>query len=261
MMTKRRFVGLCCLAAICTLLLSVSAVSAGPKNASVIDQKADAVLRGMCEYLAALEHFSFHTENTIDAVVSPGLKLQFAESVDAYVRRPDRLRANATGDIRNQDLYYDGKSITLTDTDLNFYGTINAPPEIESALDHALESFDIEAPLADLLYRDLYDNIVERAELGFYVGLHSTGGVECHHLAFVGEDVNCQIWVENSKTPLPRKIIITSTLVAGSPQFTALLSDWNVSARLPDSLFSFVEPEGVEKIGVLRAAGSPATDK
>jgi hypothetical protein len=97
--------------------------------------------------------------------------------------------------------------------------------------------------------------------LGFYVGLHSVHGVECHHLAFVGEDVDFQVWIENSKTPLPRKVIITSKLVAGAPQFTALLSDWNVSAQLPDSLFSFVEPEGAEKIGFLPGASSAGASR
>ncbi|MHC4165544.1 MAG: DUF2092 domain-containing protein, partial [Planctomycetota bacterium] len=35
------------------------------------------------------------------------------------------------------------------------------------------------------------------------------------------------------------------------PQFTALLLDWNVDAKLTDSLFTFVAPEGAEKIEFL----------
>ncbi len=148
-------------------------------------------------------------------------------------------------------MFYDGKTITLLDRNFDYYATIEAPPNLDAALDHALEKFDLRAPLSDLMQSNAYDILTENVESGFYVGLHSVHGVESHHLAFRQDDIDWQIWIENSKTPLPRKLIITQKRVAGAPQFTALLSDWNISAQLPDSLFTFVAPGGAEKIEFL----------
>ncbi|MCK5139892.1 MAG: DUF2092 domain-containing protein, partial [Thermodesulfovibrionia bacterium] len=58
---------------------------------------------------------------------------------------------------------------------------------------------------------------------------------------------------ENSETPLPRKLIISEKWITGGPQFTALLSDWNLSAQLKDNLFTFVPPEKAKKIEFLPA--------
>jgi hypothetical protein len=83
--------------------------------------------------------------------------------------------------------------------------------------------------------------------------LSTISGVQCHHLAFRAEETDWQIWIENSKTPLPRKFVITSKWTAGAPQFTAVLSDWDVSPQFEEGLFTFVPPAGAEQIGFLPA--------
>ena len=107
------------------------------------------------------------------------------------------------------------------------------------------------APAADLIYRNSYDILTKDVQSGGYIGLSTVSGVECHHLAFRAEETDWQIWIENSKTPLPRKFVITSKWTAGAPQFTALLSNWDVSPKLKDSRFTFVAPAGAEKIDFL----------
>ncbi len=220
-------------------------------DSSVIDAKADKVLRQMSEYLNSLEQFTFHAENTEDEILSTGQKLQRGRTVNLSVRRPDRFMADVKGDVRNQQLFYDGKTITLYGKNVNFYATIDAPATIDAALDHALESFGLRAPLADFISKGSYEYMKENVDSGFYVGLSNVHGVESHHLAFRQEDIDWQIWIENSKTPLPRKIVITNKWLTGAPQFTALMSDWNLSPMLKDSLFTFVPPDKAEKIKFL----------
>jgi hypothetical protein len=240
-----------CVLAICAILVMVPTLSGAQEETASIDPEAARLLLQMAEHVQALKEFSFHTENAIDVVVSAGMKLQFAESVDMHVRRPDRFLATARGDLRTQNLYYDGKTITLLNPDLKYYGQIEAPSTIHPAFDYALDSFGIEAPMADFIPHNVGDRLEDLVEFGFYVGLTSINGVECHHLAFVEDEVDWQIWIENSERRLPRKIIITSKMVAGAPQFTALFSDWKLSAKLPDSLFAFKKPEGAERINFL----------
>lgn len=239
---------------IAVLVVSISLLPAHGVNAeesSVIDAKADKVLRQMSEYLNSLDQFTFHAENTEDEILSTGQKLQRSRTVNISVQRPDRFLANVKGDVRNQQLFYDGKTITLYGKNVNYYATIDAPSTIEAALDHALESFGLRAPLADFISKGSYEFMKEIVDAGVYVGLSSVHGVESHHLAFRQEDIDWQIWIENSKTPLPRKLVITNKWVTGAPQFTALLSDWNLSPKLKNSLFTFVPPDKAEKIEFL----------
>ena len=66
------------------------------------------------------------------------------------MRRPDRLHADIVGDIINNRFWYNGKSITMLDKDLNIYATTDAPADIDSALSFAAQNLEITAPLADL---------------------------------------------------------------------------------------------------------------
>jgi hypothetical protein len=240
-----------------TLLLAFSlfspALSVGQETMPAIDPKADTVLKQMSDFMDSVDQFSFHAENATDELQTSGQKLQFSKSVDVFVKRPDRLRANARGDFADREFYYNGKTITLFGKDVNYYASLKAPPQIEGALDHAVMAFDLEVPLADIVYRNSYSLLTESANSGFYAGLHYTDGIECHHLVFSYDDIDVQVWIENSKTPLPRKLIITEKWVTGAPQFTARMSKWDLSPQLKESLFTFVPPDKAEKIEFIPA--------
>jgi hypothetical protein len=236
---------------LCGALLSCPAFAQDQVAGKPIDAKADKVLRQMSDYLNTLEQFTIHLENSVDTLLETGQKIQLGRSVDVSIKRPNRLRADINGDIFKQQLFYDGKSVTLYGKKVNYYATVKAPATIESAMDYAEKSFGLVAPAADLIYRDSYDILIEDVQSGGYVGLSTVFGVECHHLAFRGQETDWQIWVENSETPLPRKFLIASKWLAGAPQFTALLTDWNVSAQLKESLFTFLVPDKAKEIKFL----------
>jgi hypothetical protein len=233
----------------------------GPKKAKApdIEPKAGEVLKQMCDYLKNLPQFSVQAEITEDVLLTSGQRIQSGRSVEASVRRPDRLRAESVGDADHRQLIYDGKTITLMDRSKNLYATIAAPPEIDAALEHATQAFNLRAPLADLIYTKAYENLTTGVVSGFYVGLSKVQGVPCHHLAFRQKDIDWQIWVENSPTPVPRKFLITDKTAQGL-QFTAVFTKWNTSPQLEDSLFTFVAPEKAEKIDILPAA-APVSPK
>jgi hypothetical protein len=221
-----------------------------------IEPKAREVLQQMCDYLKNLQQFSFQAEITEDVLLTSGQRIQYGRSVEASVRRPDRFRAESVGDTDNRLLVYDGKTITLMDRSKNFYTTIAAPPTIDAALEHGIQAFNLRAPLADLIYTKSYEYLTEGALSGFYVGLSKVQGVPCHHLAFREKDIDWQIWIEDSQTPVPRKFLITDKSARGL-QFTAVFTKWNTSAQLEDGLFTFVAPEKAEKIDILPAPASP----
>jgi hypothetical protein len=243
----------------CLLAPAWSAEAPKKAKAPNIEPKAMEVLKQMCDYLKNLKQFSCQAEITEDVLLTSGQRIQYARSVEASVRRPDRMRAESVGDTDNRLLVYDGKTITLLDKTKNLYTTIAALPELDAALEHATQAFNLRAPLADLIYTKAYEYLTEGVLSGFYVGLNKVQGIPCHHLAFREKDIDWQIWVEDGPTPLPRKFLITDKKAQGL-QFTAVFTKWNTSPQLEDSLFTFVAPEKAEKIDILPAA-APASPK
>ena len=228
-------------------------------TAPKIEPQAAQVLKQMTDYLKGLQQFSVQAEITEDVLLDSGLQIQDGRSVKASVRRPDRLRVDSEGDVDDRQLFYDGKTITLMDLSKNVYSTIDVPPDIDAALNHTIKAYNLRAPLADLIYANAYDYLMEGTLAGFYLGLSKVQGQLCHHLAFRQKEIDWQIWIENGPTPLPRKFLITDKKAQGL-QVTALLSQWNTSPQLEESLFTFVVPAKAEKV-TLRPVAAPAGTK
>lgn len=257
-----RFIGVlvCCF---WPLVISPAWSAETPKasKAPHIEPQAAQVLKQMTDYLKGLQQFSVQVEITEDVLLDSGLKIQDGRSTIASVRRPDRLRVDSVGNAGDRQIFFDGKTLTLMDRANNVYSIIDAPPEIDAALNHAIEAYNLRVPLADLFYANAYDNLTEKARAGYYLGLSNVQGVPCHHLAFRQKDLDWQIWIENSPTPLPRKFLITDNRgKAKGLQFTALLSQWNTSPQLEDGVFAFVAPAQAQKVD-LRPVAAPAPKK
>ncbi|MDR4506649.1 MAG: DUF2092 domain-containing protein [Candidatus Brocadiaceae bacterium] len=212
-----------------------------------VEPVADTLLMQMSEYLKSAERFTVRSQATFEKVFSGNQKIQYGETVQASVRRPDRLHVDIQGDLINHRFRYDGKKISMLDTNMNIYAAADAPADIDSMLRFAAQHFGITAPLADLVITDPYANLIQNVTSGTYVGLHTVHGIPCHHLAFTQENLDWQIWIEDGRTQVPRKLVITYKLAEGAPQYTALLSDWNFSPHLPDSVFTFIAPEDAEE--------------
>ena len=56
------------------------------------------------------------------------------------------------------------------------------------------------------------------------------------------------IGVRIGPKPLPRKVVITYKESAGHPEYTSFLSNWNLSADVPDSAFVAQVPAGAKKV-------------
>lgn len=233
------------------VVATIAAPSAGASTA--VEPEAAQILRQMSNYLDSLEQFSFSAEATIDEILLSGQQLQRGARVEIAVSRPGRLRVNRTADVVVQELYFDGSTLTLYGKDVNYYANmaLSKPVDINTALDLAREEVGVILPGADLVYQDAYQVLMEDVESGMVVGSSTVDGVEVHHLAFRGSEVDWQIWIEKGDRPLPRKYLITSKWIAGAPQFTTLLSDWDTSARLEDAVFQFSPPPEAENIGFI----------
>ncbi len=239
---------------LCAILMLCNASGAAEKEEpQKIEPRADELLRQSVDYLANLKHFRITGENMVEIMLDSGQKIQVGHSGVVSVRRPNKFWFNRKGDVVDQEIFYDGKTVTLYGKKVNFYATAKAPPTVEAALDYLLEELGMLAPGADLLQKDAYDKLMKDVSSGFYVGVSFVDGVRCHHLAFRGKEVDWQIWIQAGNKHFPRKYVITSKWITGWPQYTLRISDWDVSSDLPDDLFTFKPPKNAEKIDFIPA--------
>ena len=241
--------------------LAVGLPSAAYAQAAGVDPEALKQLRRMTDYMAALPQFSFDTHDTLEAVLKTGQKLDFDFSTKVTVQRPNRLRAERSGDIVSQKFFYDGKTLSLYNPDEKFYATEPVPDTLEQALDFARVTLDVVAPASDLLYKDAFARLTQDVTGAFVVGKAAIGGVKCTQLAFTGPQVDWQVWIAEGDKPLPYKYVITTKYVAGWPAYSVVMSNWNLSPRVGDSVFTFTPPQGAKKIDFLRLTEGGASGR
>jgi len=242
-MTPNQAIGFRRLAAIALLLLLVGSAEAIHAQ-SAIEEQADRVVRAMSEYLSSADEFSFRASIAYDEFADWGQEIQYGAVATISVRRPDGLHVIHDGDERQISFVFDGEVITLLDRAKNLYAQTEAPGEIDAALDRLFERFGFSVPIADLLYSDPHAALTGSADLGVVAGRHTVDGTLCHHVAFSGETLDWQIWIEDGPRPLPRQIVITYKEEPGAPQYRARFSNWDFQPRFSDHYFEFEPPAG-----------------
>ena len=127
------------LAALCGIL-AVGSVFAADPAPSAVSPEADRLLRAVCANLSATKAYSFKAEVWEDAVVF-GHKVSTTKTVEAQVRRPDRVQIEIRSPLHSRGFWYDGQSLTLLDRVHNLYGTVPVPETIDKVLDAANDKF------------------------------------------------------------------------------------------------------------------------
>ncbi|MGA7120695.1 MAG: DUF2092 domain-containing protein [Polyangiaceae bacterium] len=237
------------------------ATNPAPKNprtkpateaAPAVDPRVRESLARMGAFVKTLHEFSIHAETTKDEIVQNDYKVKKSATVDLTVRNPDRLRASAVGDDENREFFYDGKTLTIYSPAQKLYATMDSPPTIAATLDAAKAHYDLELPLADLLYLATGDDLGKNAIEAGFIGPSRVGGVDCEHLALRSPEVDWQIWIEKGDKPLPRRVVITTRNEPTAPQYSAIVS-WNLLPKVDDGMFSFKAPDGASAVPILPA--------
>jgi hypothetical protein len=220
-------------------------------EAPAVDPDALAILRRATGRIASSERFHVKMRTLYDVVQDSGQKLQFGTWDEATIRRPNRAAATFRRDDGHlRRVFYDGSLFTLYDADENVYGQFPVPDTLDETLDFL--ELELGAPLTvgELFYSDL-SHLGTAALEGEVVGVSRVGDHDCDHLAFRGETVDWQVWIERDQKPLIRKMVVTYKELPGSPQFGVFFLTWNFEADAPDDLFQFAVPDGAEQIPVL----------
>jgi hypothetical protein len=234
----------CCTIAALSMLSVVA-------QAEGIAPEAKQILKASTDFLASQQRFIADTRNTLEIVLKSGQKIEFNSTARQSVQRPNKLRAERSGDLVQQVFVYDGKSLTLYQPQEKVYAQLAAPGTLEEMLDLARTRLDIVTPAGDLVYKNAYDILMDGVTDGIVVGKAVIEGARCHHLAFRAPHVDWQIWIQEGAQPLPRKIVITTRDLPNAPQFAVTVTHWNLKPTFDAQTFSFTPQAGVKQIDFL----------
>ena len=213
-----------------------------------VDPQADIVLRAASETLGKMGAVKFVLSDTIDEVQEDGRKLQFEHARTVSMKRPTYFMVDVKGDGGNLSMWKDGQVLTLLDRDEKIYAELDDPGTINQAVDVLQNEYGMGLPAADLLSEDLYETMVGNSLFVDYVGESTVAGEPCHHLSFVGEMIDWQLWVTREEAPLPRKLVIDYKDKPGEPQYTLRIDKIEVLPAVEASYFAPQVPEGCEKV-------------
>ena len=233
--------------------LPVSSVSA--QELPVIDPWADQVLRDMGRFLAETPSFRLRAEATVDDWIDSGQLAGFGHSLDMVVRRPDRIWVDVRGDVGHRRLLVDGSTVRLVDYEYGTVAETRASGTIENTLNELMDRLWVVLPLAEVAFDDPYTTLIEDVETGTYVGLREVDGVQYHHVAFTQATIDWEAWIESGPRPLLKKLTIRYKDEPGVPQFTAMVTEWEIPAPAPDALFGAESPDGFQSIEFVEVAG------
>ena len=243
---KRTVLAMLCLAA--AVFLSSPVLAA---DAPAMEPQVERILKAAADYLKSAEAFTFRADITMDEVLPSDVKVQYGSTLNASVKRPNMVRTETRGDLRNGASWYDGKTFTRLNRDLNLYAQWPAPSTTDATMNKLMEELGVQLPLSSLFYADPWAIWQDGVLASAYAGLHLVNGVEAHHVILLQDEIDAQVWVEEGNQVVLRKVVLTYKTIPGQPQFTALFSDWDFSPRLSGLLFDFAPPAGADRIEFL----------
>lgn len=230
-----------------TAVLALAA-GLGLSSASFADE-ADArkLFKAMSDYLAAQTAISFDYDSTLKIVTTDGQKLGLASSGMVELARPDKLRATRTGGFADVEVVFDGTTLSVLGKNLNAYAQVAAAGTVDQLIETLRDKYNRPLPAADLLVSNVDDTLSPLFTDVKDLGSGVIGGVECDHLAFRTADVDLQIWIAQGDAPHPCRYVVTTSKIAGSPDYTIDVTNWKTGSDAGGADFTFTPPAGAKK--------------
>lgn len=231
-----------------SLALGLALPAASALAAEGLNPDADEILRSMSKFLAGTQAFSVTADVSFEFMTVDAQKLQLNSRATVLMERPSRFHATRQGRFADTELFFDGSQVTIYGKTLKAYVQQDLTGSIDDAIRALEAATGLAMPGADLMFSDPYAVLTAGVTSSGYHGLATVGGVKAHHLAFRTPIVDWQIWVQDGDQPLPLKYVVTTKRLAGAPQYSVELSQWNLKPAVAAGRFKFTPPAGAERL-------------
>ena len=203
----------------------------------------------MSDVLAKTRSLSLKAESLYDQVESSGVKIKRAVSQEVVLRRPDSLYFRSVRDDgKVREGRYDGKALTIVPEGGGAYARVDVPGTVDTMLDLIQADYQVNVPVADLLYDDLYGRVKDRLLSGVDLGERTIGGEVLDHLSFETTGVDWQLWLERGDRPLPRRLVVTFVNAPGEPEYLTVIKEWKLDPTIEGEMFRFDPPADWRRI-------------
>lgn len=224
--------------------------AAAPEKVPAIQPEAIDALEKMGAFLRDQKNFSVTTDTETDYVLDNGQKVRLGAHGLLRVERPTHLRADIKSDRKERQFFYDGKTFTVFSPKIGYFAQVDAPPTILELADQLQTQYGLELPLVDLFRWGSENADFSDITSATVIGPAELDGVKTDQYAFRQQGLDWQIWIEQGDKPVPRKIVLTTTDDKARPEREVAMS-WKLGESHDDSLFTFKEPKGAMKIGIV----------
>ena len=231
----------------CLIAAAASLLAAGP-SAQAQQDDAKTILKAMSDYVSSQQTIAITFDSDIEVITPQLEKIQFTNSGDVLVSRPDKLAAHRVGGYADVALYFDGKTASVHGKHINGYAQFAAPGTLDQLFEALRAGHGVALPGADFLLSNSYAALVADVMEAKHIGRGVIDGVECEHLAFRNFDTDWQLWVEVGDKPIPRKVVITSKTLNSAPQYTFRVKSWKAGFAPPADAFKFTPPAGATRL-------------
>jgi len=241
------------LTALCAAALLVPAIA----QAAPINQKAIGLLKRSCDTLASAKAFTYKSSTTFEVPAKNGQFLTLFSTANVAVERPNKIRSFHTGEAPHFSFFYDGSTAAAFAPATNVYSVAKAPPTIDAMLAGLEQETGIRFATAPLLLSNPFHALTKGLTSAMYIGPTIIRGIPCDHLAFRGDGVNWEVWIESGARALPQRLAVTFTDRTNYPRTLVEFSDWNLHPWLKSGDFSFHKPAKAREIpfvSVLKSA-------
>ena len=230
------------------LFAMLAAFAAASAAAQAQEKDAKSVLKAMTDYMNSQKTIEFSFDSDIEVITPQLEKIQFANSGEALLSRPDKIRARRVSGHADVALFFDGKTVSVFGKHISGYAQFDAPGSVDRLIEDLRSGHGVALPGADLLLSNSYEVLVAGVKEAKHIGRGVIDGRLCEHLAFRNFDTDWQLWVEVGTRPIPRKMVITSKTLNNAPQYTVRVKDWKTDVRPAPEVFTFVPPAGAKKL-------------
>ena len=226
-------------------------------QAAPVNPKAIALLKRSCDTLAATKAFTYKSSTTFEVPAKNGQFLTLFSIANVALDRPNKIRSFHTGEAPHFSFFYDGATATAYAPATNVYSIAKAPPTIDAMLSGLEKETGIRFATAPLLLSNPFHALTKGLTNALYVGPTTIRGIPCDHLAFRGDGVNWEVWIESGARALPQRLAVTFTDRTNYPRTLVEFTDWNLHPWLKSSDFTFQKPAKAREIpfvSVLKSA-------
>ncbi len=198
---------------------------------------------------------SLRTEAVIELTIMPeeGEKKEIKLKSTIDMQRPDKFSLRTKGakdDKAGFEYITDGKNlVTYRNKDKN-YIEAKAPKNLERVGQSLLPLGPQGSGMLfqNVLAKDPLEALLDGVTKGEHAGMEKVNGKECHHLKFVQENLDWELWVAAEGQPWVLKATSAQSFNGTKMTTVETYSNWKLDAEPAKDAFTFTPPEGSKKV-------------